>query len=114
MPSAFDPSAVRSGSILSDNPSYIATAICYVNGVKIPILGFNTTSGVWQPPQFEFYTHPEASMQRFGAEDRVPVQIFYLDYWANPERPEPRLLVDGEIRGYRSRKMMGQRMLSFT
>ena len=114
MAQAFDPSAVRSGSVFSDNPNYNAVWVCYINGVEVPILGFNITSGVWQPPQFEIYMLPDVSLQRLGNEDRVPVQIFYMDYWNVVDKPELRLLVDGEIRGYRSKKVVGQRVMSFT
>lgn len=113
MRSAYDPSAVRSGSVFSDNPNYAMAWICYINGIETPILGFNISTGVWQPPQFEIHVAPDVTLQGLGREDRIPVALFYLDPWNNPENPEPRLLVDGEIRGYRSRRANGNRVMSF-
>lgn len=110
----FDPSAVRSGSTFSTNPNYQAAWICYVNGVEVPIIGFDIQFGVWQIPSFTIHMLPDILLQRLGNEDRVPVQIFYLDYWYDPERPEFRLLIDGEIVGWRYMSSVGQRTMSFS
>lgn len=110
----FDPSAVRSGSTFSTNPNYQAAWICYVNGVEVPIIGFDIQFGVWQIPSFTIHMLPDILLQRLGNEDRVPVQIFYLDYWYDPERPEFRLLIDGEIIGWRYMSSAGQRTMSFS
>lgn len=110
----FDPTATRSGAVSSDEPSVLAAWICYVNGVEVPIVGFSVTSGVWQPPRFEITMISDPSLRRLGHEDRVPVQIFYLDNWYDPDRPAFRLLVDGEIIAYRSRKAFGNRYVTFS
>jgi hypothetical protein len=110
----FDPSAVRSGAVFSTNPTYQAAWICYINGVEVPIMGFDIQYGVWQVPSFTIHLIPDITLQRLGNEDRVPVQIFYLDYWMNPEAPEFRLLIDGEIIGWRYSSAMGQRTMSFS
>ena len=110
----FDPTATRSGAVASDEPSVLAAWICYVNGVEVPIVGFSVTSGVWQPPRFEITMVADPSLRRLGHEDRVPVQIFYLDHWYDPDRPAFRLLVDGEIVAYRSRKAFGNRYVTFS
>ena len=110
----FDPSAVRSGAIASTNPVYQAAWICYVNGVEVPIMGFQIDCGVWKIPSFSIDMVPDILLQRLGNEDRVPVQIFYLDYWCNPANPEFRLLIDGEIIGWRYSSSAGQRTMSFS
>jgi hypothetical protein len=110
----YDPSAVRSGSTFSTNPSYQGAWICYVNGVEVPIVGFDVQAGVWQIPAFTIHMVPDILLQRLGAEDRVPVQIFYLDQWLNPAEPEFRLLVDGEIVGWQYSSSKGQRTMAFS
>jgi hypothetical protein len=109
----FDPSAVRSGAAFSTNPTYQAAWVCYVNGIEVPIIGFEIQCGVWQPPAFTIHMIPDIVLQRLGSEDRVPVQIFYLDYWVDAERPEFRLLVDGEITGWSYSSSVGQRTMAF-
>lgn len=109
----FDPSAVRSGATFSTNPTYQAAWVCYVNGIEVPIIGFDIQCGVWQPPAFTIHMIPDIVLQRLGSEDRVPVQIFYLDYWVDAERPEFRLLVDGEITGWSYSSSIGQRTMAF-
>jgi len=110
----YDPSAVRSGSVFSDNPNYLGSWLCYINGLEVPCVGFSVSSGVWQIPQFDIYLHPDVSIIRLGHEDRVIVQLFYLDHWYSKEFPEFRLLADGEITGWRYKTAHGQRVMSFS
>jgi len=102
---------MRSGATFSDNPNYAAAWVVYVNGILTPIVGWSMQQGVWQIPTFSIECFPELEMQRFGVEDRVPVQIFALDYWATDE-PTFRLVVDGEIIGWRF-STSGARSISF-
>jgi len=108
-----DPSAARSGSVFSDNPNYRAFWACYINYVYTPILGFDIRYGVWQIPEFTIQLAPDPLIQRLGFEDRIPVQIFYLDHWVDPNNPELRLLVDGEIASSGFQNISGQRVRSF-
>jgi hypothetical protein len=108
-----DPSAGRSGAVASDNPTYRGSWICYINGVEVPILGCDVRSGVWQMPTFQIHLIYSPLLEKFGDEDLVPVQVFYLDHWVDPARPAFRLLVDGEIVGYSRGLAHGQRTLSF-
>ena len=110
----FDPSAARSGAVFSTNPTYQAAWVCYINGVETPIMGFEIQYGVWQVPGFTIHLVPDILLQRLGNEDRIPVQIFYLDYWFDPEKPEFRLLIDGEIVGWQYMSSSGQRTMSFS
>lgn len=109
----FDPSATRSGSVFSSNPGYAPTWVCFINGIFVPILGFETSCGVWQIPSFRIHCFPDVSIQRLGYEDRVPVQIFCLDEWAS-DTPTWRLLVDGEIVGWSFSSANGTRSIAFS
>jgi len=111
---AFDPNAARSGAVLSTNPIYLAAWVCYVNGLEVPIMGFDVDYGVWAFPTFRIHFLPDPSVTRLGAEDRVQVAIFYLDHWYDPAKPEFRLLVDGEITGWAYSHSGGSRSIAFT
>ena len=110
----FDPSATRSGTEFTTVPSYQAVFICYINGVLVPIMGYSTSTAVWEIPQFTVHLVPDLRLQRLGNEDRIPIQIFALDYWVNPEKPEFRIVIDGEIVGWQMSSYRGQRSMSFT
>lgn len=110
---AFDPSALRAGSVFSDNPNYLAAWVCYINGQEVPAMGWDVTYGVWQIPSFRIHLVPDELLIGLGREDRVEVAIFYLDYWSDPDHPEPRLLVDGEIVGWSFNNSPGGRVMSF-
>lgn len=109
----FDPSASRAGSVFSDVPNYAAAWVCYINGVEVPIIGFEVEYGVWKIPSFRIHCVPDVTIQRLGHEDRVPVQVFYLDEWAN-DTPTFRLLVDGEIVGWSFSSSSGSRAIAFS
>lgn len=110
---AFDPTATRSGSEYSTNPFYQGAWLCYINGIAVPIQGFSVTHGVWQIPNFTIDLIPDETLMRLGHEDLAQVALFYLDQWADPQRPEWRLLADGEIVGWSYRQTPGGRMMSF-
>lgn len=110
----FDPSAARSPGSFSDNPTYQGAWVCYINGLEVPIMGFEVESAVWQVPTFRIHLLPDVLLTRLGHEDRVPVQLFYLDHWHTPERPEFRLLADGEIVGWSYSNAVGVRSMAFT
>lgn len=111
---AFDPSAVRPPGVFSTNPAYQGAWICYINGIYVPITGFEVESAVWQVPSFRIHLVPDVLLARLGAEDRVPVQLFYLDQWHTPGRPEFRLLADGEIVGWSYSNASGGRSMAFS
>lgn len=109
----FDPTAARSGAVFSDVPNYQVAWICYINGIEVPIIGFQTECQIWQVPSFTIHCIPDPLIQRLGTEDRVPVQIFYLDSWAS-DRPTFRLLIDGEIVGWNFSSSTGSRTIAFS
>lgn len=110
---AFDPTATRSGSEFSTNPFYQGAWLCYINGIAVPIQGFSVTHGVWMIPSFTIDLVPDETLMRLGHEDLAQVALFYLDQWADPDRPEWRLLADGEIVGWSYRQTPGGRVMSF-
>lgn len=110
----FDPSATRSGSVLSTTPSYQAAFVCYINGVFVPIMGYSTHSAVWEIPSFTIHLIPDIRLERLGSEDRIPVQIFALDYWVDPGKPQFRMVIDGEIVGWQYALHAGNRSMAFT
>lgn len=111
---AFDPNAVRSGANASTNPTYLGAWVCYINGRYVPIQGFDTDSSVWAVPTFRVHLLPDPVLQRLGAEDRVQVVLFYLDQWYDPAKPEPRMLIDGEIIGWSFSNASGSRTIAFS
>lgn len=110
---ANDPTAARSGSVFTTNPSYTGAWLCYINRVAVPIQGFNVTHGVWTIPQFQIQLVPDVTLMRLGNEDLVEVAIFYLDQWIDPEHPKWCLVCDGEIVGWQFQNTPNGRMMSF-
>ena len=110
----YDPTASRSGAIASDSPSYRGAWLCYINGIEVPCVGFTASTGVWKIPEFQIFLLPDIQLEDLGAEDKVPVAIFYLDQWVDVTHPEWRLLIDGEIVGRSMVHVSNQRLLSFT
>lgn len=111
---AFDPNAVRSGAVASTNRNYQGAWVVYVNGEEVPAIGWEVDIAVWSVPTFRVHFLPDVLMTRIGAEDRVQVQIFYLDYWWDPTRTDFRLLVDGEIVGWSYSNSLGSRSISYS
>lgn len=83
-------------SDLNVNRAYTNAWLVYINGLEVPVSSVGVSYGVGTVPEAEIVLVPDAVMQRFGAEDRVSVQVFYLDHWYG-EESEFRLLFDGEI-----------------
>ena len=110
----FDPTAARAGAVFSTNPNYMGAWVCYINGLEVPILGYQTICGANMFPEATIHVFPEKCMERLGHEDRVQVALFYLDYWVNPGRPEFRLLFDGEIVGWNYANAGSSRSIAFS
>jgi len=87
--------------------------LVYLNGLEIPCPDVAVSFGVWQVPQATLSFSPHRLLQRLGNEDKVEVVIFYLDTLIDPDRPQFRLLFEGEIVGWNYTSMRGQRMMSF-
>lgn len=87
--------------------------LCYINGLEVPIVGWQVEYGVWQIPTATIHLFPERCVERIGAEDRVQVAIFYLDHWAGPHS-EFRLMFDGEVIGWSYQHSHGQRTIALS
>lgn len=86
--------------------------LCYVNGLEVPIVGARVSFGVGEIPTASIQFFPSQLLQRFGAEDRVPVVLFYLDTQYEPDNPSYRLLFDGEITDWSYQSQAGSRSIS--
>lgn len=76
--------------------------LVYICGVEVPAMSVNVSCGVWNPPSIQIQLPPSRKLQRLGEADRVKVAVFYLDTHyssdgVTPEKPEFRLLAEGEI-----------------
>ena len=88
------------GAIFSSNLPHRAPLLCYIAGIECPITQASVSYGVWRIPEAQVVLFPDPSLQRFGAEDRVSIVLFYLDEYIDPARPTWRMLFDGEIMGW--------------
>ena len=111
---SYDPSAVRSGAVESLSPPYLGAYVVYIHGQYVPALAVDTQSAVWTIPTLRIHLAPDVLLARLGNEDRIPVQVFYLDHWVEPGKPAFRLLADGEIIGWNYSNAKGTRTISFS
>ena len=91
-----------------------AAWLVYLNGIEVPCPEVNIRYGVWQVPEATLNFPPHRLLERLGAEDRMDVVVFYLDDFVNPDKPEFRLLFEGEILGWSYQNTAIGRMMSFT
>lgn len=111
----FDPTAIRSGSVESLSPPYQIAFVAYIHGQYVPaVVAVDTQSAVWTIPTIRVHVAPDVLLFRMGNEDRVPVQVFYLDHWVEPGKPTLRLLAEGEIIGWSYSNSKGSRTISFS
>lgn len=103
----YDPQTYRSGTrkgingaVFSSNLPHRAPLLCYIAGIECPIVQASVSYGVWKIPEAQVALFPDPSLQRFGAEDRVNIVIFYLDEYVDPKQPTWRMLFEGEIVGW--------------
>lgn len=90
----------RKGNVFSSNLPHRAQLLCYIAGIECPITGASVQYGVWQIPEATVTLFPDPTLQRFGAEDRVPIVLFYLDEYIEPTKPTWRMLFEGEVVGW--------------
>ena len=103
----YDSATYRSGTKagvttvqFSSNLPHRAPILCYIAGIEAPIISATVSYGVKKIPEASIAMFPDPQLQRFGAEDRVPMVLFYLDEYIDPTRPTWRLLFEGEIVGW--------------
>lgn len=117
---AYDPATYRTHSrlgittdVFSSNIPHRAPLLCYIAGIECPIVAADVSYGVWKIPEATISMFPDPQLQRFGAEDRVPVALFYLDEYIDQNNPTWRLLFEGEIVGWSYTNTVGSRSLQF-
>lgn len=93
-----------------------AAAIVYINGIEVPVVRVSRRYGVWQVPEVQVSMVPDPVLTRLGAEDRVQLEVFYLDDTAvDPSVvPQFRLWFDGEITGWGYQSLSSGRVITFT
>lgn len=93
-----------------------AAAVVYVNGIEVPVVRVTRRYGVWQVPEVQVSMVPDPVLTRLGAEDRVQLEVFYLDDTAvDPSvAPQFRLWFDGEITGWGYQSLSSGRVITFT
>jgi hypothetical protein len=74
--------------------------LVYVGGLEIPCPSVTVSYGVGKIPEATLSFAPHRLLQRLGAEDRLDVEVFYLDTTADPLRPKFQILFEGEILGW--------------
>lgn len=97
-------------TILDNDRAGIVSWLVYINGIEVPAQAVSVSYGVWQVPQAAISLVPDSILHRLGAEDRISVQIFYLDQWQYSP-PQYCLLFDGEIVGWGQTSTTGARSL---
>jgi len=116
----YDPVTYRSGSrlgkkgvVFSSNMPHRAPLLCYIAGIECPVTAATVSYGVWKIPEASISMFPDPQLQRFGAEDRVPMVLFYLDEYIDPTNPTWRMLFEGEIVGWSYTNSAMGRSISF-
>ncbi len=91
-------------------------AIVYINGIEVPVVRVSRRYGVWQVPEVQVSMVPDPVLTRLGAEDRVQLEVFYLDDTSvDPSVvPQFRLWFDGEITGWGYQSLSSGRVITFT
>lgn len=93
-----------------------AAFVVYINGVEVPATRVSRRMGVWQIPELQVSMVPDPVLTRLGSQDRVQIEVFYLDDTSvDPSvKPEFRLYFDGEITGWGYQSTSSGRVITFT
>ncbi len=94
------PTSTNNTRYFTRNLPHQGAWLCYINGIEIPCQSINVTYGVGMIPEATLAFPPHRYLQRLGAEDRLEVVLFYLDTLIDPEKPQFRLLFEGELMGW--------------
>lgn len=82
------------------NMPHQAAWVVYINGIEVPINSVNVEFGVWSIPTAQIRLVPHVLLQRIGYEDRLQVEIYYLDLFFDPDNPRLCLLGEFEVIGW--------------
>lgn len=79
----------------------LGTYVVYIGGVEVPVNSIDIHFAIGgQDPTALISLAPHRLITRLGAEDRLEVQVFFLDQISYPNQPEYRLLFEGSISGW--------------
>jgi hypothetical protein len=86
----------------TNNAAHNGAFIVYINGIEVPCKSVTLRYGVWQIPEMQLEMVADPVLTRLGFEDRIQVQVFYLDDTGvvPAVKPEFRLFGEGEITGW--------------
>lgn len=90
--------------------------LVYIGGVEVPTQSVEVNMGAWTIPTAVINVAPDVQLQRLGAEDRLKVEVFYLDDTYSGLRgrePEFCKLFEGDIVGWQYTKSSTGRAMSF-
>ena len=77
-----------------------AAYLVYINGLEIPVVRATANYGVWTMPTLTLDMVPHPMLTRIGAEDRLQVAVFFLDFHWDPESPQFCLMGEFEVVGW--------------
>jgi len=84
----------------SVNMPHQAAWIVYINGIEVPVNSVNVEFGVWSIPTAQIRLVPHVILQRIGHEDRLQVEIYYLDLFFDPALPKMCFMGEFEVVGW--------------
>lgn len=84
----------------SVNMPHQAAWIVYINGIEVPVNSVNVEFGVWSIPTAQIRLVPHVLLQRIGHEDRLQVEIYYLDLFFDPAVPRMCFMGEFEVVGW--------------
>jgi hypothetical protein len=84
----------------SVNMPHQAAWIVYINGIEVPVNSVNVEFGVWSIPTAQIRLVPHVILQRIGHEDRLQVEIYYLDLFFDPAFPKMCFMGEFEVVGW--------------
>jgi hypothetical protein len=96
--------------------SHEGAYLVYINGIEVPTQSVDVDMGVWRIPTAVLNMAPDVQLQRLGAEDRLKVEVFYLDDIYTELRgkdPEFCILFEGDIVGWQYTNTPRGRSMAF-
>lgn len=95
--------------VFSRDKDHLGHRLVYINGVAVPTESAAVAYGDWQIPEATLNMAPDPVLERIGAEDRMQVEIYFLDDYDPARPPTFRVLYEGEVVGWGYEKSSRQR-----
>lgn len=86
--------------------------LLYMAGVEIPATSASVSFGTFRFPEITVDVPPDPLLHRIGADDRIPLTLFYQDHWAY-SKPTYCLLAEGEVTGWGYQRTGSSRSITF-